>query len=110
MTTVVLKIESWRQRIFWLLLLALFGLLAIYIYFVNGLIFGVASRTALIREQASLDLEISQLEGRYLALADTVTIKLAHDLGFEEAGINSSFITQRTTPFLAMDTSSGHDQ
>lgn len=109
MTTEIFKIESFQQKMFWLLtgcLLVAFGL---YIYFANHLIFEAAGREALIRERGERLLTIGELEGQYLTLTQSMTVELAYALGFEEAGTNLSFAA-RTAPLLALGAPSGHEE
>ena len=91
MTTKVLKIESWRQKSFWLLAGLAAVTLAFYIYLINNIVFNLATRASITSEREQLTLDLGQLEARYLAMVDSITIERAYALGFEDAGANGSF-------------------
>ncbi|MEK7585414.1 MAG: hypothetical protein AAB455_02800 [Patescibacteria group bacterium] len=109
MTTKVLKIESLDQKVFWLALLGLALLLGSYVFLINDVIFNAAERQSLLHDREDLRLAIGQLESRHSDLAKTVTIELAYNLGFEEAGLNASFALI-PTPTLALKTEASHGQ
>ncbi|MBI2100569.1 MAG: hypothetical protein HYT47_00930 [Candidatus Vogelbacteria bacterium] len=109
MSTKVLKIELFPQKMLWLLAGCLLVVLGLYIYLANNLIFEVTERAALIRERAEHQLVIGELEGRYLKLDQSLTIERAYTLGFEEAGANLSFAAVIPT-LLALGTAGGHEE
>jgi len=109
MTTKVCKIESFQQKMFWLLAGFLLVILGLYIYLANNLIFEAAGRESLTRERGERVLAIGELEGQYLTLTQSMTIERAYALGFEEAGANLSFVAV-TPPILALGAPSGHEE
>ncbi len=109
MTTKIFKIESFQQKMFWLLAGGLSVTLGLYIYLVNNLIFEAAGRESLTRERAQRVLAIGELEGQYLTLTQSMTIERAYALGFEEAGDNHSFVAV-TPPILALGAPRGHEE
>ena len=103
------KIKNWQSQIFWTVLnLSVFCVLS-YVYLVNNVVFNLASRESLKREQIQLSLDLSQLETRFLALSDSITIARAYALGFEEAGSNVSFAAA-PLPVIALGLDRGYEE
>jgi len=101
MNTKTFKIETLRQKLFWLLLVFLLITLVSYIYLINNIFFTAADREALLNRRDQLTLDMSILEEQSLTLAKTITIDRAYSLGFEEAGVNNAAFATLSLPHFA---------
>ena len=74
-----------EKAIFW----TLFGILLLsagfYMYFVRTTIGNVVARQNLENEASALTLSIGSQEFQYIAKRNTVTLAVAHSLGFKES-------------------------
>ena len=85
MSTQVLKIESWQQKIFWLLLVAVLVSIIIYMGLINSLIFNLAARESLDQQRLEFKMMLGEQERQYLLAVEKITIEQAYALGFEDA-------------------------
>lgn len=85
-----------RVRFFWILVIVSVLSLLAYFYAVNAITRNVAIRQNLERQIAHTSTNLSALEFAYIKLKNNVTIELAHEHGFREAG--SLLYVSRTRP------------
>ena len=79
------------QKLFWLLSYALLALLVLYLYFVSTIVAGVVKMDNLRTELGVLQSSANELESNYVSLAGNVTMDLARELGYQDAGSHTSF-------------------
>ncbi len=89
-----------EKAIFW----TLFGILLLsagfYMYFVRTTISDVIARQNLENEASSLTLSIGNQEFEYISKRNTITLALAHSLGFKD-GQNKTFISRNPSTEVA---------
>jgi len=101
MVTQIFKIGALQQKLFWLLFGFLLLMIFSYIYLINNLIFTVADRETLLGQRDQLILTMGALEGQSFALAKTITVDRAYNLGFEEARANNTAFVAISRPQFA---------
>ena len=74
-----------EREIFWGLVIVLVFFVGFYMYFVRTTIGNVVARQNLENEASALTLSIGSQEFQYIAKRNTVTLAVAHSLGFKES-------------------------
>jgi len=72
------------KRILGVLLVSLFGLIFLYGYFISSSIFNVIVREEVERDLVTLNSTIGELEAKYLAVKNEITIEYAYAHGFTD--------------------------
>ncbi len=75
---------SYRERLFYILLVAIVGLGIAYAGLVHATVQNVISREALLKQNRNQSGEIGLLEAHYFSLKNSVTLAVAKDLGYTE--------------------------
>jgi amino acid transporter len=72
----------------------------LYIYFINATVHNVVARQNLEAESAQLSLSIGSKEFQYITKRNSVTLALAHSLGFQDAEVKA-YISNDPTASVA---------
>jgi len=100
MFTTTLQINR-EKTIFWTLFGVLVISIAFYMYCVNATVHNTVARQNLEAEASRLALKISNEEFQYITKRNSVTLALAHSLGFKEAS-PSQYISRSPDTSLAL--------
>lgn len=74
-----------------------------YLYFINSMVFNAVARQKLVSEINTLQTQVVALETEYFSLSNNITLELAYNLGFRDAGENTIFApTLALTPKVAL--------
>ena len=93
-------VMKYRETIFTFLVCSIFILFASYIYFVHEAVTNVVAREQIVKENRALATNVSELEGKYFIVKNTISMELAHEKGFV-AGEVSSFISSKSLTAMA---------
>lgn len=74
----------YRERMFYVLVVAIVGLGIVYAGLVHTTVEHIISREALLKANRNRAGAIGVLEAHYFSLKNSVTLSVAHDLGFTE--------------------------
>jgi hypothetical protein len=72
--------------LFWLAIAAISIVAVAYVYSVKSTVIFVAERNSIESQISAVRIAISDLESKYISERNSVTIELAHSLGYSEAG------------------------
>ena len=97
MTSRSLSLESDEKRLILAASFLVVGLCLTYIYLINLSVFNIYSREQSEDKIGSLRGRVASLEGNYLTLSSRITIDLAHQLGFQDAIVESAFASRDET-------------
>lgn len=93
-------VMKYRETIFNFLVLSIFVLFASYIYFVHEAVTNVVARGQIIKENRVLATNVSELEGKYFLVKNTISMELALEKGFMDGEV-SSFISNESLTAMA---------
>lgn len=85
------QINNVEQKLFWMLLATVAFLAVSYVYLINNTILNVVARKEAYETINNLDAEIAVLEGKYVAMTNSLTLEKAHSLGLVDVGMRASF-------------------
>lgn len=85
MKTTALAIEHRLPQLFWVFVSISVLFASLYLYFVNKTVLQIVARKNVESQISALTTQISQLEGRYVELEQSVTREEASRLGLEQA-------------------------
>ncbi len=85
------QINNLEQKLFWVLLAGIAFLATTYVCLINSTIMNVVARKQAYESINNINAELAVLEGRYVAVANGVTLDKAYELGFIDAEDSSSF-------------------
>lgn len=71
------------RDLIWVLALGIFSLLLVYGFLVNNMVRGAVSSEQMSSELTKLNSEVAELESKFIALDQTITLELATELGFQ---------------------------
>jgi len=91
---------KYRERIFIFLVSLIVILFTSYVYFVHEAVTNVVERGEIIKEGRVLATNVSELEGKYFLVKNTINIELAHEKGFKDSEV-SSFISEKSLTAMA---------
>jgi hypothetical protein len=80
-----------HKKLFWYLTYTLIALVLVYIYCINVIVMGVVQRENLRTKFGALKTSVTNLESQYVAVSGTITLDLAHNLGYKDAADKASF-------------------
>ena len=84
-----------EKTIFWTLLSVLFLCAGFYMYFINSTIHNIVARQNLESESSKLTLAIGGEEFQYITLRNSITLDMAHSLGFKDIGA-TTFVSRKS--------------
>lgn len=91
---------KYREMIFIFLVSSIVILFMSYVYFVHQAVTNVVERGEIIKEGRVLATNVSELEGKYFLVKNTINIELAHEKGFKDSEV-SSFISEKSLTAMA---------
>lgn len=71
------------RDLIWVLALGIFSLLLVYGFLVNNMVRGAVTSEQMGSELTRLNSEVAELESKFIALDQTITLELAKELGFQ---------------------------
>ena len=89
-----------ERTLFWTLVGVLLLSLGFYMYFINITVHNVVARQNLESEASELTLEIGNQEFQYITARNSVTMALAHSLGFQDVEVKT-FISKKADTAVA---------
>jgi len=98
MTEKILRLDK-EQVIFWGLVSVLFLCAGFYMYCINATVHNVVTRQNLEAEAAELALELGSEEFSYITKRNSITLDLAHTLGFKDVSEKQYVIRGEGTRF-----------
>ncbi len=98
------NVFRYKEKIFTFLVVGIVTLTSLYVFFLQKAIVSVIARENIVKQSRSLSTEVSELEGKYFIVKNTINIELAHEKGFRDSEI-SSFISNKSLTAMA-----NHDQ
>ena len=102
MTVKTLTATYNHQRAFWYLTYSLIALVVLYLYFINSIVMGVVGRERLHTQLGSIQSNVTSLESQYVTLSGTITLDLAHNLGFTDADAQQASFAYASEPGIAL--------
>lgn len=84
-----------QKRIFWILIIFIVTMIALYVYFVSKSITNVLLREEIETKVADVNSDISALEFSYLEEKDAISLELAYEKGFHPIA-EKSFVARKT--------------
>lgn len=72
-------------------------LVMIYIYLINGTVMHVVNRNNVETNIASITSSMSDLEGKYLTLENSIDVPYASSLGFKEVVADRTYVSDAST-------------
>jgi hypothetical protein len=69
-----------------------------YIYLINDSVFNINERRAVVEEIGQVSSEIAVLEAEYMGIASGIDMKLAYEMGFQDASRKSLFAIRDSAP------------
>lgn len=95
MTNIFHKIQKFQKSAVWMLLLLNVVLIGGYVYAVNRTVFNVVASTKAENTIAQSSATVSDLESRYVALKNKITLDFAYSQGFQDASKQQIFIAKK---------------
>ncbi|MCX6702117.1 MAG: hypothetical protein NTX96_02920 [Candidatus Zambryskibacteria bacterium] len=89
-----------EKTIFWVFFSILLLFFGFYMYFIRTTIGNVVARQNLENEASALSLSIGGKEFEYITKRNTITLALAHSLGFKDSQ-NKTFISRNPSTEVA---------
>ena len=89
-----------EKTIFWGLLGAMFLSFGFYIYCINATIHNTVARQNFEAESSALSLKIGSQEFKYITKRNSVTLALAHSMGFKDAKV-TSYVSRKDVSSVA---------
>ncbi len=90
-----LQIELFSQRTFYILGAGIVILAIAYIYFVNNIVWNVASRQNAEKKLAAMTTSIATLESSYMKQTSSININQAYALGFQKTSVGQTTFVHR---------------
>ncbi len=100
MTDAILLQLNREKVIFRMLIGAIILCAGLYMYFINTTVHNVVARQSLESEASQLTLAIGSKEFQYISKRNSVTLALAHSLGFQDTEVKT-FIARGTNTGFA---------
>ncbi len=92
--------HRYRERIFAVLVVAIFVTWCAYVFLLQKAIINVVQREKISRDITSAFADVADLEERYFLLKNTVTLDLAHTKGLKNAEV-TSYISKKSLTAMA---------
>lgn len=104
MNIAIKKINTtlFSQTAFWTIVCGIILLVMSYIYFVNSIVWNVASRQQVERKLSDLTAQMSTLEATYVSLTSNISIDNAYNLGFKDISSDQTTFVKRSATLGAL--------